>query len=379
MILNDKNRLTNLTRYEIQALDGELNVSDGHPRQCLTAEQQKIVDRFPQLFAASVRENFADLELRAQRAFLYSIGQFTAPFDTGRLLSCYASSVAMEVVARSLAENCSTIGLIHPTFDNIPDLLRGRGHRLVPLEEQDLSQGLVPPISQVDAVFLTIPNNPTGIAVGPEALRDIARTCARHGKTLVLDTCFRGFISGDRPDTYALLDSTGVEYAVIEDTGKLWPLAELKLGFIASSANCSLKLEQNLSDVLLSVSPFVLSVVAQFAKDAEHGGYRRLHALIARNRQILREAMDGTGAALPENPSDVSVSMIDIPGGLDAGEVWSELKESGLHVLRCEPFYWADAARGSRRIRVALARDTATIEKTSGLLRDYFTRAKHRR
>ncbi|MGW6857016.1 aminotransferase class I/II-fold pyridoxal phosphate-dependent enzyme [Streptomyces xanthophaeus] len=369
--------LTNLTRYEILALDGDINVSDGHPRQSLTTGQQAVIDRLPELFHSSAREGFADLESRAQREFLHSLGQLSAPVEAGRVLSCYSSSVAMEVVARSLSDVCKTIGLIHPTFDNIPDLLRGRGIGLVPLDEQELIQGRVPALAEVDAVFLTVPNNPTGAVIGPAALRTIAESCAGHGKILVLDTSFRGFVTEEREDTYALLDRTGVHYVIIEDTGKLWPLSELKLGFIGHSAACPLDLYENLSDVLLSVSPFVLALVAEFADEAGAGGYQRLHTLVSRNRRILREALEDTEARLPGNPSDVSVSMIDLPAPLDAGRVWADLKASGLHVLRCEPFYWAAPARGSRRIRVALARDSVVIEKTSGLLRDYFLRAQN--
>lgn len=376
MAHGDSATLTNLTRYEMQALDGEINVSDGHPRQSLTPSQQAVIDRLPQLFETTLRENFADLEARAQRAFLHSLDQFGAPVDTPRLLSCYSSSVAMDVVARSLAEKCATVGLVHPTFDNIPDLLRGWGLTLVPLEEADLVEGRVPGLDGLDAVFLTVPNNPTGTVVGSEALRAIATACAERGTLLVLDTCFRGFVPGPREDMYALLDAAGVAYVTIEDTGKLWPLSELKLGFLAHSANCPLDLYENLSDILLSVSPLVLGLVAAFAEDARAGGYARLHTLIARNRAILSDALTGTGARLHGGPSHVSVSMVELPAGLDAGRVWSDLKASGLHLLRCEPFFWADEERGARLVRVALARDSATIEKTSGLLRDHFLRTR---
>ncbi|OEV05746.1 aminotransferase class I/II-fold pyridoxal phosphate-dependent enzyme [Streptomyces oceani] len=365
--------LSNLTRYEILALDGEINVSDGHPRNSLTAGQSAIVDRMPSLFRAAGKEAFADLEARAQRAFLSSVGQHKAPVEEGRVLSCYASSVAMDVVARSLAQRGNRIGLIHPTFDNIPDLLRGWGHQLVPLEEDALADGAVPHIDDLDALFLTVPNNPTGVTISHEALRSIAEACVQQGKILVLDTCFRGYISGERQDTYELLDAVGVEWVMIEDTGKLWPLSELKLGFISYSANCSLDLHEHLSDVLLSVSPFVLSLVAEFAHDATHGGYQQLHRLVKHNREILYESLSSTRAALPDGPSDVGVTLVGLPNHLSSRGVWRELQAGGLHVLPCEDFFWADGRRGERFIRVALVRDTDVIEKASAYLRDYFT------
>ncbi|TDC74549.1 aminotransferase class I/II-fold pyridoxal phosphate-dependent enzyme [Streptomyces hainanensis] len=372
----NKQFVSNLTRYEILALDGEINVSDGHPRQGPSTRQQAIIDRLPQLFRSSAQESFAQLETRAQRAFLHSIGQYGAPVDEGRVLSCYSSSVAMDVVARSLAEKCSTIGLIHPTFDNIPDLLRGWGHRLVPLEEAELADGRVPTTPELDAVFLTVPNNPTGFHIGPDALLSIAEHCVRRGLVLVLDTCFRGFVSAEREDTYRLLDRTGAQYVVIEDTGKLWPLSELKLGLVAYSENCSLALREHLSDILLTVSPLILALVAEFAEDGREGGYRRLHSLIAANRRALTDALAGTGATVPGPTADVSVSLVELPAHLTARDVWQDLRNAGLHVLPGGHFFWADAPRGDRYIRVALGRDTEVVEKAAGFLRDYLTSAK---
>ncbi|MFF7172871.1 aminotransferase class I/II-fold pyridoxal phosphate-dependent enzyme [Streptomyces pseudovenezuelae] len=363
--------LTNLTKYEMLALDGELNVSDGHPRQSLSPAQHRILQRMPEIFAWAAEQQFADVERRAQRTFLDSLGQLTAPVEVGRVHSSYASSVAMDVVARSLRPRIRTIGLIHPTFDNIPDLLLGWGHQLVPLEEKALTEGEIPELHRLDAVFLTVPNNPTGTVIGPEALRQIAVTCAGRGIPLILDTCFRGFVPDDRPDMYELLDETGVEWIMIEDTGKLWPLLELKLGFISHSRQCSFDIVENLSDVLLSVSPFVLSLVTEFARDAHEGGYEQIHSLIRRNRTVLGEALEDTGASVASPSSGVSVSLVELPDHLSSRPVWRELRHAGLHTLPCDPFFWADRPQGERYIRVALSRDTPLIEKAAALLRDY--------
>ncbi|MFE7891164.1 aminotransferase class I/II-fold pyridoxal phosphate-dependent enzyme [Streptomyces sp. NPDC057412] len=364
--------LTNLTKYEMLALDGELNVSDGHPRQSLSSTQHRILQRMPEIFARAAEEQFVDIERRAQRTFLDSLGQLSAPVEAGRVHSSYASSVAMDVVARSLRPRVRTIGLIHPTFDNIPDLLLGWGHQLVPLEEKALTEGDIPELHRLDAVFLTVPNNPTGTTIGTEALRQIAVTCADRGIPLILDTCFRGFAPQDRPDMYALLDETGVEWIMIEDTGKLWPLLELKLGFISHSRQCSFDIVENLSDVLLSVSPFVLSLVTEFAADARDGGYEQIHSLIRRNRTVLDEALADTDASLASHSCDVSVTLVELPDHLSSRPVWRELRHAGLHTLPCDPFFWADKRQGERYLRVALSRDTPLIEKAAALLRDYF-------
>ncbi|WP_406222977.1 hypothetical protein [Streptomyces canus] len=54
--------LTNLTKYEMLALDGELNVSDGDPRRSLSSTQHRILQRMPEIFARAVEEQFVDME-----------------------------------------------------------------------------------------------------------------------------------------------------------------------------------------------------------------------------------------------------------------------------------------------------------------------------
>src|SRR5436853_4753761 len=94
----------NLTELEILALAAEVNVADGHPRQPLTESQREIVKRFPQMFSAVTETPFAVLETLAHHAFMNAVGQRSAPVGSGRMLSAYASSVGMDVVARCLSE-----------------------------------------------------------------------------------------------------------------------------------------------------------------------------------------------------------------------------------------------------------------------------------
>lgn len=44
----------------------------------------------------------------------------------------------MEIVARALVTEIDSLMLLHPTFDNIPDILRGVGMKLVPFLEEHL-------------------------------------------------------------------------------------------------------------------------------------------------------------------------------------------------------------------------------------------------
>ncbi|HSR24148.1 MAG TPA: aminotransferase class I/II-fold pyridoxal phosphate-dependent enzyme, partial [Candidatus Eisenbacteria bacterium] len=276
-----------LTHLESRALRSGLNVSDGHPRMPLTGSQERIIAGLADLFHEALRRPFEEVEEQAQRAFLHGVGQRRAPIGTGRLVSCYSSSTAMDMVARALAERTSTVALIHPTFDNIPNLLKARGLTLLPVAEHELDGGKPPHLpGEVGAVFVTSPNNPTGWVLSPDALAGLAESCARAGRVLALDTCFRPHDPRAQYDTYEILDGAGVEWAVIEDTGKVWPTLELKVGFLAWSERCRLSLLDAFSDVLLSISPVILLLIQRLAEAGVAGGYGELHRLLAGNRAL---------------------------------------------------------------------------------------------
>ncbi|MGW1167374.1 aminotransferase class I/II-fold pyridoxal phosphate-dependent enzyme [Streptomyces sp. NPDC002550] len=361
----------NLTSMETDALVGGLNVSDGHPRMPLTESQRAIVDSLPDLFDEAEKRVFEEIEAEAQQAFLHGMGQRQAPIGTGRLVSCYSSSVAMDITARALAHRTGTVALVHPTFDNIPDLLKGRGLTLLPLPEAELDRGEPDLPDEVGAVFVTTPNNPTGWVLAEDGLRRLAAFCARTNRVLAMDTCFRAQDTRAQYDTYAILRDSGAEWVVIEDTGKLWPTLELKAGFLAWGENTDLPLLEYFSDVLLSVSPLVLLMLTKFAQDAERGGYADLHGLIARNRRALTEVLDGGPVTLTDPDARISVARVTLPDdGPDAVALYEELVQRGTHILPCGPFHWDRPGDGVRQVRLALARSGEDVIRAARTLVD---------
>lgn len=361
----------NLTQLEHLAVNATLNLADGHARQGLSRTQQLIVDDFPELFAKSAGTSAAELEHAALDAFFNTYGQHSYP--VGRVLSCYASSVAMEILARSLAGAVDTVALVHPTFDNIPDLLRGFDLRLLPVEEDvlhggDLAAGIP---AGAGCVFVTTPNNPTGRVLTRDQLATLARLCAERDTVLALDTSFRGFDPRAQYDHYAVLAEAGCRYVVIEDTGKIWPTLDLKVGLLVSSEHVGLPITRIHSDILLGVSPFLHALMERFARDAATGGADELRAHIAGNRAALRAALaDVPGVSFPDADSAVSVERVRIDGA-DGVELWQRLRERDLYLLPCRQFHWADPDRGAPYVRVALARDRAVVAEGAERLREF--------
>jgi aspartate/methionine/tyrosine aminotransferase len=359
----------NLTAMEVDALsdDGGLNLTDGHARLDLTAEQSAIVARLPEMFATATQKSFSEIELAAHRAFFQAIGQHTAPIGTGRILSCYSSTLATDIVARALPRG-ATIAVLHPTFDNIADLFVTRGLAVVPLTEPQLLAKAWP-AAPVRAVVITLPNNPTGLVMPPRHLRSLAENAVVLGQTVIIDASFRGQVRDAQYDTYALLDDVGVDWITIEDSGKLWPTHELKIGMLAFSERTQLPIERAFSESLLAASPVVLQLVEKLAADWVDGGYDRAMELVERNRAVVRDTISAAGLQLADPTSQISVARIELPAdGPDSATLYEDMCRRGVHVLPCAPFYWADPEAGLRYIRISLARPFDMVEKAAGVL-----------
>lgn len=359
--MTEPSTVPNLTELEQRAIDSPINLSDGHPRQDLTGAQAKLIARLPEFFETAATEPIVDLERRAHAAFFRMLGQTCAPIDSRRVFSVYSSSVATMAVGNVLADH--RVALIHPTFDNIHDILVRRA-TMIPVTEDayaegDLSQALA---ARATCVFITTPNNPTGRVLDEPALRRLADGCAVNGLCLCLDVSFRGFDPRAQFDHYAVLEDSGVDYVVIEDTGKLWPMQELKLGFVAVSKRMRVDVEHALSDVLLTVSPFLLTLVEMLAIDAAEGGLVELHRLVADSRRIVADTVGGLpGVELLDPRSRISVARLSFRSAVDADRTRRGLRDRGVHVLPCRQFHWADQQEGAAQLRVALARNGVTV------------------
>lgn len=365
-----------LTSLEAEALSSpgkELNLTDGHPRGRLTAAQRAIAETIPAMFDEAFERPFADIERCAHTAFYGCMGQFAAPIGTGRVLSTYSSTIALDIIARVLAERISEVAVLHPTFDNIADLFRARGLRLRPISEEQIDTGSWHPPTDVGAVVVVAPNNPTGWILQSESLRRLATACARSGQVLVVDSSFRGQDPRAHYDTYQVLEETGVEWAMVEDTGKLWSVSELKAGFLSWSAGSTLRFVKAFDEVMLSVSAVILLLITKMADDAKAGGFDEMRTGLDANRGLLAKILADTPMELTDPDSRISVARVTLPaGGPDAHDTYRVLVERRIHTLPCSRFYWARPADGDRQLRLSLSRPAGTVEGAAHALAEIY-------
>ncbi|MGV9244788.1 aminotransferase class I/II-fold pyridoxal phosphate-dependent enzyme [Streptomyces sp. NPDC003710] len=367
-------RLPNLTQYERIGFDRELNLADGHAHQGADAAQREITRRLPELYETSELSRQRDVENTFKETFYRLAGQRSAIRHPHALL-CYSASLSIDLVGAFLGGAGIGVALLQPCFDNLATVLMRRGVALTPVAEKavtgpDLAR-LLAAADAPGALFLTLPNNPTGFALGPADFRRVAEVCAANGTVLVVDWTFRFFDRGDVWDQYEVLDRSGVSYLCIEDTGKTWPTLDLKCSILATSADLHDRLAELHNDLLLNVSPFVLTLLTAYLDDSVRRGLdASVRQVIRTNRRALHRALDGSLLVPGAPEATISVEWVRIaapsPGSLEVVEL---LGDVGIAVVPGDHFYWHEPDLGSRHIRIALARDPVMFARACARLR----------
>jgi aspartate/methionine/tyrosine aminotransferase len=370
-----------ITQHELDALTRRHNLADAHTHQRQSHSQRLIVESLPALWYEAEERLQADLEREFVTAFFELQRQPTA-LRLGRPLLSYAASISTMVVAVYLMQRKLSVTLIEPCFDNLHDLLRNQGVALSPLSEEALasSDNLYETLSRqvtTDALFLVDPNNPTGFTLqggGRRALEEVVRFCREHRKILIIDRCFAAFALMDGSvewfDLYELLESSGVSYLIIEDTGKTWPLQDAKCAILMASQDLYQAIYDIHTSVLLNVSPFTLNMVTRYLRDSERDRFRSVRDVIDINRTELGRALQGTPVQIRTPRVRVSVAWLDISGlGVDARQLQESLLARDVYILPGSYFFWSDHSKGRSFVRVALAREPARMQAAIRQLR----------
>lgn len=361
--------LRNSTEYELAGLSASYNLADGHAHHHPSPEEQAIIQGSAGFFDRAFQQPQREVEEAFLETFFRAAQQPTAILKASLYLS-YSASTAILIIAQYLRETTRSVGLIHPTFDNIYYILRNSGVMTAPIDERTFCTGLTtdPIATKSDAIFLVLPNNPTGQVLQPGQFRSLVEFCHRHSKTLIVDFSFRFFARDMFWDQYQLLLDSGVDFACIEDTGKTWPTADLKTGIIACSQSIEPAISRIHSDLLLNVSPFVLSLLTGIINaDSSDpvGAFPR--GIVKDNRNRL---LSDIPSAVAESAglAPVSVEWFRIKGGLTGQGLWEELSSNGVYVLPGSHFFWSSPERGMDYFRVAMMRSPEYFAAASRVL-----------
>jgi aspartate/methionine/tyrosine aminotransferase len=376
-----RTRTSTLTSNEEIALAQDFGFADGHAYHDLDDSQRAVVMALPDIWQRAAHRKHVEIEREFAAAFYELAKQPSRLFDP-RFRICTTASQSIDLVARFLAQYQLRVGLVEPTFDNLALIIKRWNVPLASIAFNDLlcSEALAAASCEIDALFLVLPNNPTGENLNYEQFRAVVDYCRIARKLLVIDFCFR-FFAPINGDFFEIMESAGIDYICVEDTGKTWPTLDMKASLLAYSSRIASALEDIYAEIFLCVSPFVLSVLTSFIQAKDPGEVLNdLWELVDARQERVRSALQGTRfrSLSIANNARLPVAWIDIgSSGKSDFEVVRVLQERGIACLPGRHFYWnSHGSRGHDRIRLALFKTAHVfdfgMERLAKLLRHHY-------
>lgn len=346
-----------LTDWQQTSLQNAYNLSDGHARDGV-GEVISSLDVYQMISAPYGTWHQCDIERRFISTFLEAAGE-SGLLQGDKLFTkvFYSASVAFLSTCLALKNlGYTQLGALTPSFDNIPQLAKSAGLAVLPVREASIitdvsaSQGL-------DALVLTIPNNPTGWIPDTSTLEELLTACRDRRILVVIDLTFR-FQQEQSLEIYAALKSLdGLSWVTIEDTGKTWDLNDLKASFvIASYTDIADALRVSANEILLNVSPAILQILTNVIGHPQATQELKRRRLLARrNRLLLHSCMERTRGGSVVRSSGF-VAWVQLDESVDAEAFAAKCEGLGVSILPGGPFEWDTSGR-SRYVRVALLRE----------------------
>jgi aspartate/methionine/tyrosine aminotransferase len=355
------------TAVERIALDAAINLADSHARVLSDGAITSVFEQAARHFEKASTASHVELERSFTGAFeeLYNI-RFPRP-----PLLAYSTSSLAGLVGTFLGLG-ATVTWPVPSFDNIRDMVRHAGVRidLVPeaavreLSEDSAMQACA------DAIWLTLPNNPTGFVLNQDDYARLADSAAKRGVILIIDHCFRGYSPTLlRFDQYEVLEASGCRYIVLEDTGKTISTLDLKVGMLVASRDMQPQLRVLNEDLILNVSPFILIVLTSIMRAwRDQAGLRRLRQVIEGNRITIRQAYAGSSLVPCMRSTEIPVEWLDTGSSATARDLLDGCVARGLRLLPGASFFGQPNESGSSLLRIALTRDAPVVSAGANIL-----------
>lgn len=332
-----------LTAIQALAGDSMIDLADSH------SQLRPVVDDLPpDVLNRLARASKRGLEAQFLGAYSRVSGEPVAPEDVVLFPS---ASQAIDTVAKYLAEQrVKRISVPSPTFDSLPRLMRRAGLELEPFRQEDDDE-VIEAVYRSDAIFLVLPNNPTGTVIGRRAAARLPIAAKASGCRVIFDRTWRFY---QERQFSSWLDED-FDWINIEDTGKTWSTLETKISFVRARSQAALAGIQDIfHESWIRTPPLNLHVAAQAI--VREGGSRRAKAAMAENRSRLLQALRPMGFELISEPAGFALLRLPATCSIGSVELTEALLSTGIAVLPGGPFFWDDPQRGDRLVRVSLLR-----------------------
>ena len=360
-LCNDSSYLS-LTEVEVEGLNSKYNLTDGHAYHKMPVVLQSVLNDLSSVWQYAGSRSVPDMEEEFKRVWADLIKSPNLATHRHYSISPTASN-SIDIAGAWIAMKNYNVGLLEPVFDNLYLLLKRRGAKITSIQEGDLIdlEKLEASIDvhNLKSLFIVTPNNPTGFQLNPDQYRAVCDLCAQKGVALIVDRTFRVY-SRDDFDDYKILNDSGVDYAVIEDTGKTWPTQDLKVSLMTYSQSLSKDMRMLYEEIYLCTNNFSLALLGKLIDRTREVGIdkviwqevtqRMRHVEAALSKTPLTLVATGGEHSLPVAWMDCSAT------GLKDVDLVRKLKEQSLVLLPGRFFYWNSQDQHTNNVRLSLMR-----------------------
>ena len=309
-----------MTRVPEVRLDFSVNINPMGPPPCVRSVLSRGFDnisRYPPATAQPAAAALARAHGVTEAAVMVGNGSTEifdwvvrafAPARPAWIAPCYAG----------YAEVCAAAGV--PGFTV---------QKSLPADEFALS---LDDISKTDAdmIFLASPNNPTGRALDPDAVLELA--VRNPAKRIVLDESFCDFLP-DAGQRTLIRDNLPVNLVVIKSLTKFFAVPGLRLGMACTNPKTGLRLAQ--ARLPWSVNALAQSVAELLYDDNEY---------IEKSRRLVKSLREefsrqlGPLTGFRVYPSEANFILVRLPPEWPASRLQAKLLEQGILIRSCRNF-----------------------------------------
>lgn len=302
-----------------------------------------------------------------------------ASIDIGpdELVLCHGASQGISLSLRLFAGPGDTVALEEPTYTNVLAAVFGLGLKAtpIPMRENGLDlEAMERALRRPEVKLLyTIPtfHNPLGTTSSLAHRRALLEIAARCGKPVIVDDFESDLRFAGRPiPSLAALDATGLVVQLSSFSKSLFP--GVRVGAIAArghfvEALVALKQAADLSDAMP-----LQRCLEEFVAGGDYDRHlTRLRRVLRSRRDALLEALADQmpeGARWTEPDGGYQV-WVDLPGGLDTGDLLTDAVGAGVLFAPGSQFHHDGRASSGLRLSFAMATEEELRRGVAALAR----------
>ncbi len=260
-----------------------------------------------------------DIALTAKIAKYYDLGPEHVTLSSGSTEMLMAATMAWGREGTILAPA--------PTYSPQFSYAASKGVQIkrVPLDDRfanDLDGLAAQTGPDTSMVYICNPNNPTGVLVDPDRLRDFCKTIGKN-TTVIVDEAYNEIVDNPRKNSMIDLVRDEENIIIIKTFSKIYGLAGLRVGFALGRADLIRKLRAD----VMSWVPGPAIAAADASLD-DHAFYTFSRKKIIEGREKLYATFEKAG--LDYVPSQTNFVFANV--GRNANDFAADIRKRGIHV-----------------------------------------------